>query len=179
MWRRCGASAWLPGPDRATTLLTYELLARYSLGRADVEAINLQTADGILQGLVAQQVDAGPLGPPHNVMARREGLQSLLRTGDEVVLLQGGVGTSSQRLQERPADVEAFLRALLRSIRLLQAERAKTVRVLVDDYALAPDVAEVVYDEGVANFVTDASASDAAIERRSRPRRKRSARSWT
>ena len=159
--KRLGVQA----PTGATTLLTYELLARYGLGRADVEAINLQTADGILQGLVARQVDAGPLGPPHNVMARREGLQSLLRTGAEVVLLQGGVGTSSQRLQERPAEVEAFLRGLLRSIRLLQTDRVQAMRVLVDEYALAPDVAEIVYDEGVANFVPDASASDAEIQR--------------
>jgi len=158
--KRIGVQA----PTGATTLLTYTLLAKYGIGQSDVEAINLQSTDGILQGLVARQVDAGPLGPPQNIIARREGLRPLLHTGDEVVLLQGGVGTSVQRLQERPAEVEAVLRGLLRSTRLMQSDQAKTVDVLVDEYGMDRDVAEIVYAENVSDFVPDASASDTEIQ---------------
>ena len=159
-----GKRLGIQAPTGATTLLTYALLAKYGIGRSDVDAINLQSTDGILQGMIARQVDAGPLGPPQNIIGRREGLKSLVRTGDEVVLLQGGVGTSVQRLQERPAEVEAVLRGLIRSTQLMQRDKAATVDILMDELGMERDVAEIVYEENVLNFVPDVSVSDPEIQ---------------
>jgi NitT/TauT family transport system substrate-binding protein len=152
-------------PNGAVTLVTFELLAKHGIGRSDVDAINLQTPQGVLAGLLARQVDGGFVAAPLTIRARREGLKALLHSADAAQVLQGGLGTSVQRLRERPAEVEAFLRALLRSTRLMQTDRALTVEVLAERFDLDRDDASEMYDEVVPGFQPDASASDVVIQR--------------
>ena len=159
--RRVGILA----PTGAATLAMYEVMARRGVGKQDVEALDLRSADGLLAGLLAEQVDAAPISPPANVLAMRAGMKSLLRTGDEVQMLQGGLGTSVQRLRERPAEVETFLRALLRSTRVMQENRALGAGVLVSQFGLEPALATELYPDIALNFEPTASASDTVILR--------------
>jgi NitT/TauT family transport system substrate-binding protein len=152
-------------PNGAVTLVTFELLAKHGIGRGEVDAINLQNTQGVLAGLIAGQVDAGFVAAPLTIRARREGLKALLHSADAAQVLQGGLGTSVQRLRERPAEVEAFLRALLRSTRLMQTDRALTVAVLAERFDLDLHDAAEMYDEVTPGFAPDASASDVVIQR--------------
>jgi len=151
-------------PTGAATLVTYELLAKYGVGKQDVESINLHSTQGVLAGLLAGQVDGGLVAPPSTVQARRQGLKTLLNS-DVVQVLQGGLGTAEQRLRERPAEVEAMLRAVLRATRAMQTDPALAADALAARFDLTPDVAAEVADETVAGFTPDASASDAVIQR--------------
>jgi ABC-type nitrate/sulfonate/bicarbonate transport system substrate-binding protein len=152
-------------PNGAVTLVTFELLAKHGIGRSEVDAINLQNTQGVLAGLIARQVDGGFVAAPLTIRARREGLKALLHSADAAQVLQGGLGTSVQRLRERPAEVDAFLRALLRSTRLMQTDRALTVEVLAERFDLDRDDASEMYDEVAPGFQPDASASDVVIQR--------------
>jgi NitT/TauT family transport system substrate-binding protein len=159
--RRVGILA----PTGAATLATYEVLAHRGVGKHEVEALDLRSADGLLAGLLAEQVDAAPISPPANVHALRAGMISLLRTGDEVQMLQGGLGTSAERLREHPAEVETFLRALLRSTRVMQENRSLGADVLVGQFGLEPALATELYPEIALNFEPTASTTEAVILR--------------
>jgi ABC-type nitrate/sulfonate/bicarbonate transport system substrate-binding protein len=152
-------------PTGAATLAAYEILGNHGIHPQDVEAINLQSSEGILSGLVARQVDAGLMGIPTNIVGRREGLRSLVRAADEVEVLQGGVGTTVQRLQERPAEVEAVLRGLLRSIAAMYEQRAVVEALMVEHFAIEPSTVAEVYDAVVPTYPRAAGASDAVIQR--------------
>jgi NitT/TauT family transport system substrate-binding protein len=152
-------------PTGAATLVTFELLAKHGVARQDVDAINLLSTQGVLAGLLAQQVDGGLVAPPNTVQARREGLNTLVYSADAVQVLQGGLGTSDQRLRERATEVDAMLRALLRATRAMQSVPELVTRVLVERFDLAPEVAAEMVDETALGFTPDASASDEVIQR--------------
>ena len=80
-------------------------------------------------------------------------------------VLQGGLGTSVQRLQERPAEIDAVLRGLLRATRALHEDRALVVRAMAEQFDLDPSVAADMYPDVAPAFTPDASASDAVIRR--------------
>jgi NitT/TauT family transport system substrate-binding protein len=152
-------------PTGASTLVTFEVLDRYGVGKSDVESINLHNTEGILAGLLAGAVDGGLISPPFTVYARREGLKELVRSADVVEVLQGGLGTSVQRLQERPSEIEAVLRGLLRATQALHQDRALVVRTMAEQFELDPTVAAAMYDDVALSFTPDATASDAVIQR--------------
>jgi NitT/TauT family transport system substrate-binding protein len=152
-------------PTGAATLVTFEILAKYGIGKQEVDAINLHNTEGVFFGLLAKQVDGGLVSPPHTVQARREGLRFLVHSADAVQVLQGGLGTSVQRIRERPDEVEAVLRGLLRSTRVMQENKALVVDVLAERFELERDVAAEIYDEVAPRFTPDASASEAVIQR--------------
>src|SRR4051812_16485791 len=85
-------------PTGASTLVTFEVLDRYGVGKADVESINLHNTEGILAGLLAGAVDGGLISPPFTVYARREGLKELVRSAGVGGGLQGGGGTATPGL---------------------------------------------------------------------------------
>jgi NitT/TauT family transport system substrate-binding protein len=152
-------------PTGASTLVTYEVLDRYGVAKSDVESINLHNTEGILAGLLAGAVDGGLISPPFTVYARREGLKELARSADVVEVLQGGLGTSVQRLQERPAEVDAVLRGLLRATKALHEDRALVVRTMAEQFDLNPSVAAEMYPDVAPTFTPDATPSDAVIRR--------------
>ncbi|HLH24215.1 MAG TPA: ABC transporter substrate-binding protein [Chloroflexota bacterium] len=152
-------------PTGASTLVTFEVLDHHGVAKGDVESINLHNTEGILAGLLAGAVDGGLISPPFTVYARRQGLKELVRTADEVEVLQGGLGTSVQRLQERPAEVNAVLRGLLRATRALHEDRALVVQTMAEQFELEPSVAADMYDDVALSFTPDATASDAVIRR--------------
>ena len=55
--------------------------------------------------------------------------------------------------QGRPAEVEAVLRGLLRSMRLTQSEKAPNVEMVMDALGMMRHMADVDYDENPPNFV--------------------------
>jgi ABC-type nitrate/sulfonate/bicarbonate transport system substrate-binding protein len=152
-------------PTGASTLVTFEVLERYGVAKTDVESINLHNTEGILAGLLAGAVDGGLISPPFTVYARREGLKELVRSADIVEVLQGGLGTSTQRLQERPAEVDAVLRGLLRATRALHEDQALVVRTMAEQFDIDPSVAADMYADVALTFTPDATASDAVIRR--------------
>jgi NitT/TauT family transport system substrate-binding protein len=152
-------------PTGASTLVTFEVLGRYGVEKADVESINLHNTEGILAGLLAGAVDGGLISPPFTVYARREGLKELVRSADVVQVLQGGLGTSVQRLRERPAEIDVMLRGLLRATRALHEDRALVVRTMAEQFELDPAVAADMYADVALAFTPDATASDAVIRR--------------
>jgi NitT/TauT family transport system substrate-binding protein len=152
-------------PTGASTLVTFEVLDRYGVAKTDVESINLHNTEGIFAGLLAGAVDGGLISPPFTVYARREGLKELARSADVVEVLQGGLGTSVQRLQERPAEIDAMLRGLLRATRALHEDRELVVRTMAERFDLDPSVAADMYPDVAPTFTPDATASDAVIRR--------------
>jgi ABC-type nitrate/sulfonate/bicarbonate transport system substrate-binding protein len=152
-------------PTGAATLVTYDVLANYSVGKSEVESINLHSTQGVFAGMVARQVDGGLISPPYTVYARREGLKFLLRSADEVQVLQGGLGTSVQRLRERPDEVEAVLRGLVRSTRAIFDNRELVVAVMAEQFELPPDVAADLYPDVAETFERNAGASEEVIRR--------------
>jgi NitT/TauT family transport system substrate-binding protein len=152
-------------PTGASTLVTFEVLERFGVAKTDVESINLHNTEGIFAGLVAGAVDGGLISPPFTVYARREGLKEIARSADVVEVLQGGLGTSVQRLQERPAEIDAVLRGLLRATRALHDDRALVVRTMAEQFDLDPGIAADMYPDVAPTFTPDATASEAVIRR--------------
>jgi ABC-type nitrate/sulfonate/bicarbonate transport system substrate-binding protein len=152
-------------PTGAATLVTHEILEKYGVGSKDLESINLQNTEGIFAGLVAKQIHGGLLSPPFTVYAAREGLKYLLKSADEVQVLQGGLGTSEQRLRERPDEVDAVLRGLVRSTRALFEDRELVLGIIAEQFDLPRDVVVDIYADVAEAFERTATASDEVIRR--------------
>ena len=73
--------------------------------------------------LKAKVVDAAPLQMPLTFTAQDEGFRKLVDAGDIYRSVQGGLATTKTMLSEQPELVTKVVRAMLRAIRLIKADR--------------------------------------------------------
>lgn len=73
--------------------------------------------------LKAKVVDAAPLQMPLTFTAQDEGFRKLVDAGDVYRSVQGGLATTKTMLSEQPELVTKVVRAMMRAIRLIKADR--------------------------------------------------------
>lgn len=108
--------------------------------------------------LLSGAVDAAILASPDNYRVERQGFRRLKFVGENKLIV-GGVAVSSHLIQQRRDLVDRFVRATIRGLRLLVANREIGIKAFQEFGKVSPETAAVTYDALAPTF-TDNGLTD-------------------
>ena len=131
------------------------LLRKHGVGRDEVQLIPGGDAPRQMEMLRQRQIDAALLPPPFPFLARREGFTLLASAPDELQLAFSGLSTSQDTIARRGEMVRRTIVAELEALQYLRADRASTLRLMADRFAIEPDLAAQTYDLIIGSYSRD------------------------
>jgi NitT/TauT family transport system substrate-binding protein len=148
---------------------TDAVFARAAVERAGVDPTTVTFASMVatstrLAALKSGAVEAAVLTPPFDALAIKEGYRSLAQAADVLDMPWSGLATSVKRLAEKPAEVKAMIRALLRSLQYIRQNREGSIAIIRKEFNLDETLAGHVYEQMVPALSADGTASMRAIE---------------
>ena len=148
---------------------TDAVFARAALERAGVDPSTVTFASMVatstrFAALKSGAVDAAVLTPPFDALALKEGYRSLAQASEVLDMPWSGLATSTKRLAEKPAEVKAVIRALLRSLQYIRQNREGSIALIRKEFNLDESLAGHVYNQMVPALSSDGTASARAIE---------------
>jgi NitT/TauT family transport system substrate-binding protein len=142
-----------------------DIFSHYGLDpRTDLVTLRSTDTSAIISALLAGQVQAAVVTLPFNLIAETQGMKTLVDAGDLFRVASGGLVVTDQRLQERPDEVRAVIRATLKGMELAQSQRAGGIAEIVEFAGIAPELADRAYEAVVKSSTPDGLASDAEIQ---------------
>ena len=148
---------------------TDAVFARAALERGGVDPATVTFSSMVatstrLAALKSHAVEAAVLTPPFDAVGIREGYRVLARAADVLDMPWTGLATSTRRLAEKPGEVKAMIRAMLKSLQFIRQNRDGSIALIRKEFQLDESLAAHVYDQMVPALSTDGTASIAAIE---------------
>jgi ABC-type nitrate/sulfonate/bicarbonate transport system substrate-binding protein len=148
---------------------TDAVFARAALERAGVDPSTVTFASMVatstrFAALKSGAVEAAVLTPPFDALAVKEGYRSLAHVADVLDMPWSGLATSVKRLAEKPAEVKAMIRAVLKSLQFIRQNRERSIAIIRKEFNLDDTLASHVYDQMVPALSSDGTASARAIE---------------
>lgn len=121
-----------------------ELLRKRGLKPEEYKILNVGTAR--LPALVSGNVPAAVLNGLETAKAIKQGFRPLARAADEIELATGGLGTSIASIQSRREMFRAVIQATLESIRVSATQKERVVPVLMKQFAITQEDANLILD---------------------------------
>ena len=121
----------------------------------DVNILSVGEAPLRLQQLRLGMISATVLTAPNNFIAERAGFVTLGSSKDILALPAVGIATLERRLKEKPEQVKKVLRALLKGMQHIKAQRADTVRIAMEWLSLDRDLVERSLEVMIPNYSFD------------------------
>jgi len=148
---------------------TDAVFARAALERGGVDPATVTFSSMVatstrLAALKSRAVEAAVLTPPFDAVGIKEGYRVLARAADVLDMPWTGLATSTRRLAEKPGEVKAMIRAMLKSLQFIRQNRDGSIALIRKEFQLEESLAAHVYDEMVRALSSDGTASIAAIE---------------
>lgn len=104
----------------------------------DVAILQMGGIPEILAAMKAGGLKGGPLSPPTNVRARREGYRELINTAELGFFPHDAIVTTRAFLREHPDVVRAFIKGYAEGVRRYKADKAFAIQVL-KQYTMVSD----------------------------------------
>jgi NitT/TauT family transport system substrate-binding protein len=122
-------------------------LQKLGMELSDLTVVGVQAA-ARLPALESGAVDAMVVSPPEDVRAERLGLgfHRLLRLGDSVVGINGGLGVTTAALQAKPELVDAVVATALMGYRYVRENREGTLPLMMSYFEVDAETAALIYD---------------------------------
>lgn len=148
---------------------TDAVFARAALERGGVDPATVTFSSMVatstrLAALKSHAVEAAVLTPPFDAVGIKEGYRVLARAADVLDMPWTGLATSTRRLTEKPGEVKAMIRAMLKSLQFIRQNRDGSIALIRKEFQLEESLAAHIYDEMVPALSIDGTASIAAIE---------------
>jgi len=148
---------------------TDAVFARAALERGGVDPATVTFSSMVatstrLAALKSRAVEAAVLTPPFDAVGVKEGYRVLARAADVLDMPWTGLATSTRRLTEKPGEVKAMIRAMLKTLQFIRQNRDGSIALIRKEFQLDESLAAHVYDQMVPALSTDGTASVAAIE---------------
>jgi ABC-type nitrate/sulfonate/bicarbonate transport system substrate-binding protein len=148
---------------------TDAVFARAALERAGVDSSTVTFGSMVatstrFAALKSGAVEAAVLTPPFDALAVKEGYRSLAQASDVLEMPWTGLATSAKRLAEKPAEVKAMIRAMLKSLQYIRQNREGSIALIRKEFNLDESLAGHVYDQMVPALSSDGTAGVRAIE---------------
>jgi ABC-type nitrate/sulfonate/bicarbonate transport system substrate-binding protein len=115
-----------------------------------------------LGALAGGAVDGAILSTPENFRAQQEGFRELKFVG-EMKLIVGAMAASNRVIQERTPMVERFVRATVKGVRYLKANREAGIQAFQDFGDVDAATARMLYDFTLGTFVDDGETDEATM----------------
>jgi ABC-type nitrate/sulfonate/bicarbonate transport system substrate-binding protein len=129
------------------TVLRYALKKwGFEVGR-DVTVLQMGGIPEILAGMKAGLVSGGPLSPPTDLRARREGYKELVDFGQILEYPQTSIAASRRYLQSSREEVRAYLKATIESVHVMHTNKNLAMTIF-GKYTRTPDkeIQEAAYN---------------------------------
>jgi ABC-type nitrate/sulfonate/bicarbonate transport system substrate-binding protein len=148
---------------------TDAVFARAALERGGVDPATVTFSSMVatstrLAALKSHAVEAAVLTPPFDAVGIKEGYRVVARAADVLDMPWTGLATSTRRLTEKPGEVKAMIRAMLKTLQFIRQNRDASIGLIRKEFQLDESLASDVYDQMVPALSTDGTASIAAIE---------------
>lgn len=121
----------------------------------EIKMLALGSDSARLTALKEGVVDAIIVAPPVDFEGKKMGFNILSRAGDILRFPYNGLGTSVEKITERPDGVKRVIRAIVRANGFIRRNREGTIQVLVNWTKTKPEFAEAAYDSTVGVFSQD------------------------
>ena len=121
----------------------------------EIKMIALGSDSARLTALKEGVVDAIIVAPPVDFEGKKMGFNILSRAGDILRFPYNGLGTSVEKITERPDGVKRVIRAIVRANGFIRRNREGAIQVLVNWTKTKPEFAEAAYDSTVGVFSQD------------------------
>jgi NitT/TauT family transport system substrate-binding protein len=121
----------------------------------EIKMLALGSDSARLTALKEGVVDAIIVAPPVDFEGKKMGFNILSRAGDILRFPYNGLGTSVEKLTERPDAVKRVIRAIVRANGFIRRNREGAIQVLVNWTKTKPEFAEAAYDSTVGVFSQD------------------------
>jgi ABC-type nitrate/sulfonate/bicarbonate transport system substrate-binding protein len=149
-----------PGLASMSTLIVKQILSKHGLNpNSDVVMID-SAAGAQLKSVLSGVADAAILGAEQRYFALDSGLKDLAFLGREVKNSWGTLATSDRLIKEQPALVRNSLRATLKALRFIRANKEVTVAAMAKFSKVERDLAGRVYDDLISTFTTDGTVDE-------------------
>jgi NitT/TauT family transport system substrate-binding protein len=137
----------------STDTMARAVLRRHNLAPGqDVKILAVGGGTNRVAALQAGAIDAVLIEAPYNIMLEREGYRKLLFVGDVLPSPIAGFGTTLDRIQRRPQEVQALIKATLRGIQYAKAHKEESVRLIMKWVSMDNALAEGSYDMAVGSW---------------------------
>jgi NitT/TauT family transport system substrate-binding protein len=121
----------------------------------EIKMLALGSDSARLTALKEGVVDAIIVAPPVDFEGKNMGFNILSRAGDILRFPYNGLGTSVEKITERPDGVKRVIRAIVRANGFIRRNREGAIQVLVNWTKTKPEFAEAAYDSTVGVFSQD------------------------
>jgi NitT/TauT family transport system substrate-binding protein len=121
----------------------------------EIKMLPLGSDSARLTALKEGVVDAIIVAPPVDFEGKKMGFNILSRAGDILRFPYNGLGTSVEKITERPDGVKRVIRAIVRANGFIRRNREGAIQVLVNWTKTKPEFAEAAYDSTVGVFSQD------------------------
>jgi ABC-type nitrate/sulfonate/bicarbonate transport system substrate-binding protein len=121
-----------------------ELLRKRGLKPDEYKILNVGTAR--LPTLISGNVPAAVLNGLETAKAVKQGFHPLARAADEIELATGGLGASVASIQSKREVFREVIQAVLESIRVSATQRERVVPVLMKQFAISHEDANLILD---------------------------------
>jgi ABC-type nitrate/sulfonate/bicarbonate transport system substrate-binding protein len=121
-----------------------ELLRKRGLKPEEYKILNVGTAR--LGALISGNVPAAVLNGLETAKAVKLGFRPLARAADEIELATGGLGASIPSIQSKREIFRAVIQASLESIRISATQRDRVLPVLMKQFAISQEDANLILD---------------------------------
>jgi ABC-type nitrate/sulfonate/bicarbonate transport system substrate-binding protein len=148
---------------------TDAVFARAALERGGVDPATVTFSSMVatstrLAALKSHAVEAAVLTPPFDAAGINEGYRVVARADDVLDMPWTGLATSTRRLTEKPAEVKAMIRAMLKTLQFIRENRGASIALIRKEFQLDESLAAHVYDQMIPALSTDGTVSSAAIQ---------------
>ena len=153
---------------RDTSVIGLEVALRHynlDLQRDEITVVPLNTDPGLFAGLASGTVGAVVIAPPYNFKAEKDlGARHLFDVNQYLAAAWAGLSTSTRKLSENPQQVRRVLRANLRGVDYIFANRQDVVAWVASHFDVDPDVAGRAVDQMMRLLSRDGEASAESLD---------------
>jgi ABC-type nitrate/sulfonate/bicarbonate transport system substrate-binding protein len=140
------------------------VLSQNGLTEQSVQILALCDSPNTVAAMQAGRIDATVLPVPDNFVAEKEaGGHTLVNIADVMDAPLSGLSTSTKRLQDKPDQVVALIKAALKGTAYIKANKAETATLIAQFTAIDQATAAQAYDLVRNTYTDNGIVSDDAI----------------
>jgi NitT/TauT family transport system substrate-binding protein len=130
----------------------------------DVTFVALGGSSERVTALAAGSADASPVDLAYIQKTEQMGFVDVLYLGDAVNIRLGGLGVSQEKIQKNPEQITRMIRATLKGVRFLRANKAETLAVMRDYLKISGDYVEKIYQYALRALNEDGLVAKKTID---------------
>ena len=159
-----GNTLGISGPKSLVDVGTRMALDQYGIPHNTVKIVSVRASALRLAALKAGRIDASFLPIPYNKMAVQLGFKELMPLKDLIDTPSVGITTHLRTIQDQPGLIVRVLKATLKGLRLLKANKSAFLEVLTKESRIKDrKLANLIYADALKFYSKNGIASKAAM----------------